>query len=74
MSCIDTGNDLATRIRLIKELGQDGKEEVIAVLLMFVTKIAIIIGHGRGSCLTSFDNIFDYCGAGQWFESVDRER
>jgi hypothetical protein len=63
MCLVEVGHDLATGVGSSAELGQDRKQEVAAVLLILVAKIAIKIGHGPGSCFALFDDILDYCGA-----------
>jgi hypothetical protein len=61
MLSMDVGHELATGIGANTELRENRKEDIATVLLIFVAKIAIIIGHGPRSCLALFDDILDYC-------------
>jgi hypothetical protein len=54
------GEDVTTRMRLSTKLRNDGNEEVAAVLLIFVPKIAIKMGHSRESRLVLNHDIFYY--------------
>ena len=65
MSRIDAVKNVTAIVRACSQLGHEGKEQVVAALLLEIPKIEVKIRHGGQSSLANSHDVLDDRGTGK---------